>query len=140
MFLLPARTKKIQSKMKELDWPQAICRFFRFSRADNSIVSGRIWAKFHLIQAFKHALARMTKIQTKMKSLLSLHHPWKPPFCKLQCSQTPTYKSDLARRYSSVGSVSLGNQEAPRSILASGTSFREDLVMKLFLRPFLLFC
>ena len=35
--------------------------------------------------------------------------------------------------------MSLGNQEAPRSILASGTSFREDLVMKLFLRPFFLF-
>ena len=30
--------------------------------------------------------------------------------------------------------MSLGNQEAPRTILASGTSFREDLVMKLFLR------
>ena len=35
--------------------------------------------------------------------------------------------------------MSLGNQEAKRSILASGTSFREDLVMKLFLRPFFLF-
>ena len=35
--------------------------------------------------------------------------------------------------------MSLGNQEAPRSILASGTSFREDLVMKLFLRPYFLF-
>ena len=35
--------------------------------------------------------------------------------------------------------MSLGDQEAPRSILASGTSFREDLVMKLFLRPFFLF-
>ena len=33
----------------------------------------------------------------------------------------------------------LGNQEAPRSILASGTSFREDLVMKIFLWPFSLF-
>ena len=33
----------------------------------------------------------------------------------------------------------LGNQEAPRSILAAGTSFREDLVMKLFLRLFFLF-
>ena len=33
----------------------------------------------------------------------------------------------------------LGNQEAPRSILASGTFFREDLVMELFLRPFFLF-
>ena len=28
--------------------------------------------------------------------------------------------------------MSLGNQEAPRSILASGTSFREDLVMKIY--------
>ena len=27
--------------------------------------------------------------------------------------------------------MSLGNQKAPRSILASGTSFREDLVMHL---------
>ena len=35
--------------------------------------------------------------------------------------------------------MSLGNQEAPRSILASGTSFREDLVMKIFLQPFCLF-
>ena len=35
--------------------------------------------------------------------------------------------------------MSLGNQKAPRSILASGTSFREDLVMKIFLRPFFLF-
>ena len=33
----------------------------------------------------------------------------------------------------------LGNQEAQRSILASGTSFREDLFMKLFLRPFFFF-
>ena len=35
--------------------------------------------------------------------------------------------------------MSLGNQEAPRLILTSGTSFREDLVMKLFLWPFFLF-
>ena len=35
--------------------------------------------------------------------------------------------------------MSLGNQEAPRSILVSGTSFSEDLVMKIFLRPFILF-
>ena len=33
----------------------------------------------------------------------------------------------------------LGNQEAPRSVLVSGTSFHKDLVMKLFLRPFFLF-
>ena len=35
--------------------------------------------------------------------------------------------------------MSLGNQEAPRSTLASGTSFREDLVMKIFLSLFFLF-
>ena len=34
--------------------------------------------------------------------------------------------------------MSLGNQEAPRSILSSG-NLCEDLVMKLFLRPFFLF-
>ena len=44
-----------------------------------------------------------------------------------------------AGRYNSVGSDVAWDQEAPRSILASGTSFREDLVMKLFLRPFFLF-
>ena len=31
--------------------------------------------------------------------------------------------------------MSLGNQEAPRSVLASGTSFCEDLVIKLFPLP-----
>ena len=31
-----------------------------------------------------------------------------------------------------------GMQEAPLSILASGTFFGEDLVMKIFLRPFFL--
>ena len=31
--------------------------------------------------------------------------------------------------------MSLGNQEAPQSILALGTSFREDSVMKIFLWP-----
>ena len=35
--------------------------------------------------------------------------------------------------------MSLGNQEAPPSILAYRTSFCKDLVMKLFLPPFFLF-
>ena len=35
--------------------------------------------------------------------------------------------------------MSLGNQGAQRSILASSTSLLEDLVMKIFLRPFFLF-
>ena len=33
-----------------------ICRFFRRSKADNSVVSGRNWPKFKLIQAFMHVL------------------------------------------------------------------------------------
>ena len=33
----------------------------------------------------------------------------------------------------------LGNQGEPQSILMSGTSLYEDLVMKIFLRPFFLF-
>ena len=47
----------------------------------------------------------------------------------------PSYKNAKPR----LVAMSLGNQEAPRAILASGTSFREDLVIKLFLRPFFLF-
>ena len=49
-----------------------------------------------------------------------------------QCIDRP---SAIARSVA----MSLGNQEALQLILASGTSFREDLVMKLFLRPFFLF-
>ena len=39
--------------------------------------------------------------------------------------QTDTQSGAIARSVA----MSFGNQEAPRSILASGTSFREDLVM-----------
>ena len=35
--------------------------------------------------------------------------------------------------------MSPGNQEAPRSIRVSGTSFREGLVIKIYLRSFFLF-
>ena len=44
---IPARMKKIRSKMKTQE-----CRFFRRSRAANSEVSGGILPKFKLIQAF----------------------------------------------------------------------------------------
>ena len=37
-------------------------------------------------------------------------------------------------------SILIGNQKAPRLMLVPGTSFREDLTMKIFLRPFFLFC
>ena len=49
MSLLPARMKKIQSKMKA---NKLIVRFFRRSRVANSEVSGGIPPKFELIQAF----------------------------------------------------------------------------------------
>ena len=43
--------------MKALEWPQDnMLIFFSHLRADNSKVSGRIWQKFELIQAFMHVL------------------------------------------------------------------------------------
>ena len=56
MFSLPARIKKIRSKMKELECSQHYNQFFRRPRADNSGVDGGIWPKFKLIQAFIHVL------------------------------------------------------------------------------------
>ena len=56
MYSLPARMKKIQSNMKVIEWPQHYTFLFRSSRADNSVVSGGIWPKFELIQAFMHVL------------------------------------------------------------------------------------
>ena len=46
--------------------------FFRCSRAVNSVVSGRIWLKFELIQALMHVLVK--KIKLKMKALECSHH------------------------------------------------------------------
>ena len=56
LSLFPASMKKIQSKMKELEWPQDYKSNFKRSRADNSIVKVGIWQKFELIQAFMHVL------------------------------------------------------------------------------------
>ena len=44
--------KKIQSKMKELEWSQHYSLIFGRSRAANSEVSDGILPKFKLIQAF----------------------------------------------------------------------------------------
>ena len=55
LSLLPARTKKIQSKMKELEWTQQcyiIHQFLRCSRAANSKIGDGILTKFILIHAF----------------------------------------------------------------------------------------
>ena len=51
-----ARMKKIQSKIKALEWAQHTSLSFRHSMAANSEVSGGIRLKFELIQAFMHFL------------------------------------------------------------------------------------
>ena len=53
MSSLPASLKRIGSIATEKKWWR---RFFRRSRAANSIVSGGIWPKFKLIQASTHVL------------------------------------------------------------------------------------
>ena len=50
-FLLPARMKKIQLKMKELEWSQHYSLFFLTLRAANYEVINGILPKFKLIQA-----------------------------------------------------------------------------------------
>ena len=55
LSLLPARMKKIQSKMKALEWSQLcyiIHQFLRCSRAANSLIGDGILTKFKLIGAF----------------------------------------------------------------------------------------
>ena len=51
MSLLPARMKKIQSKMKALEWSQHYSLFLKRSRAATSEVSDGILPKFKPIQA-----------------------------------------------------------------------------------------
>ena len=50
--LLPARMKKSQSKIKELEWSQHYSLIFQTSRAANSEVRDGILLKFKPIQAF----------------------------------------------------------------------------------------
>ena len=62
LSLLPATLMMIQWKMNELAWRQHFPivslygKFFRHSRAANSIVSGPIWPKFELVRDFMHVL------------------------------------------------------------------------------------
>ena len=53
MSSLPASLKRNGSIATEKKWWR---RFFRRSRAANSIINGGIWPKFKLIQAFMHVL------------------------------------------------------------------------------------
>ena len=52
LSLLSARMKRIQQKIKALEWSQEYPLFFRCSRATNSVVGDGILTKFKLIQAF----------------------------------------------------------------------------------------
>ena len=55
LSLLPARMKKIQSKMKALEWSQQsyiICQFLRYSRATYSLIGDGILTEFKLIRAY----------------------------------------------------------------------------------------
>ena len=52
LSVLPARMKKIQSKMKTLEWSQQsyiIRQFLRYSRAANSLIGDGILTEFKLI-------------------------------------------------------------------------------------------
>ena len=96
VVLVTCNMKKIQSKLKALEWSQhyilifQMLNFFknasarlvqtflpllvygdfsRCSRASNSTVQGRIWTKFYLIQAFMLVIVRMKKIQSIKKAL-----------------------------------------------------------------------
>ena len=44
-----------------------VCLFFRCSRAVNSVVSGRIWLKFELIQTFMHVLVSCRNEEDQIK-------------------------------------------------------------------------
>ena len=74
--LLPARMRKIHSKMKVLEWSQQISHcmsmlFLWCSRAVNSTVWGWFYFKFKLIQAFMVVLVtwQNDEIQSKMKAI-----------------------------------------------------------------------
>ena len=85
-------------------------------------------------------------LEIKRFQLLRIPHKdeWTLLIKNTQPFDSGTYECQVSLKGSLPGiiaqsvAMSLGNQEAPRSILASGTSFREDLVMKIFLRPFFL--
>ena len=49
LSLLPARMRKIQSKIKALEWSQDYSLIFKRSRAANSVVYGGIFTKFKFI-------------------------------------------------------------------------------------------
>ena len=59
--------KKIQSKMKALEWPHDHMSFSRRSREANSVVSGQIWREIDLIQALMHVLVTCKNEEDPLK-------------------------------------------------------------------------
>ena len=68
LFSLPAKMKKIRSKMKALECSQHFTAIFRLARADNSGVGGGIWPKFELIQAFMHVFVTCKNEDDRIKN------------------------------------------------------------------------
>ena len=68
LSLLPAKMKKIRSKMKALECHNIIHQFFRRARADTSGVGGGIWPKFEHIQAFMHVLVTCKNEDDRFKN------------------------------------------------------------------------
>ena len=70
LSLLPAIMKKIQSKMKALEWSQLLTSIFRRSRAVNSVVGGGVGPKFKLIQALMVGLVTCKNYEDQSKNEL----------------------------------------------------------------------
>ena len=69
MSSLPASMKKIQSKMKGLEWTQHYTAFFfRRARADNSGVGSGIRLEFELVQAFMYVLVTCKNEEDPIKN------------------------------------------------------------------------
>ena len=67
---LPAKMKKIRSKIKALKCSQHYTSilFFRRARADSSGVGSNMWPKFELIQAFMHDLVTCKNEDDRIKN------------------------------------------------------------------------
>ena len=68
LCLLPAKMKKIRSKMKALECSQHYTAIFRRVRANNSGVGGDILPKFELILAFMHVLVTCKNEDDRIKN------------------------------------------------------------------------
>ena len=118
MSLLPASMKKIQSKMKALEWTQ---HFPHYNSMVAMETSGRIWSNFELIQALIHVLitckyenqrtngpvnAHLISWPSKAQNIQNLENIWKRNDLDLQYSHTfiisisclhlPTFRSQAA--------------------------------------------